>query len=124
MSVQINSIVVGGNLTRDPELRYTPSGTALLNMSIANNSVRVNNGEQKKETSFFSVDVWARMAENCHKYLKKGSPVLIEGRVKQDTWEKDGQKKEKIKIIANRVHFLYSANHQSNSEQQEVSWDD
>ena len=106
MGIQINNVVLGGNLTRDVELRSTPNGTAVCEFSIANNHTYMSNNEKKEEVSFISVVVWGRMAENCGKYLAKGKGVIVEGRMKQQTWTTDdGQKRSKLKVIANRVTF-------------------
>lgn len=106
MGIQINNVVLGGNLTRDVELRNTPNGTSVCEFSIANNHKYTSNNEKKEEVSFVSVVVWGKMAENCSKYLAKGRGVIIEGRLKQQTWtSEDGQKRSKLKIVANKVNF-------------------
>ena len=102
----LNSVNIMGNLTRDPELRYTPAGKGVCNLSLANNRVYTAGGEKKTEVSYFDVEVWGAAAENCAKYLKKGRGVIVEGRLKQDRWEKDGKTQSKVKISANSVHFL------------------
>ena len=102
----LNSVNLMGNLTRDPELRYTPQGKGVCTMSVAHNRVYTSNGEKKTEVSYFDVEVWGAAAENCAKYLKKGRGVVVEGRLKQDRWEKDGKTQSKVKISANSVHFL------------------
>ena len=95
-----------GNLTRDPEIRYTPAGKAVCNLSIANNRIYTKNGEKVQEVSFFDVEVWGAIAENCTKYLKKGSGIIVEGRLRQDRWEKDGQKHSRVVIVADTVQLL------------------
>lgn len=95
-----------GNLTRDPEIRYTPSGKAVCSLSIANNRVYSKNNEKVTEVSYFDVDVWGPSADNCAKYLKKGSGIIVEGRLKQDRWEKDGKTQSRVRITANSIHFL------------------
>jgi|SRR6185503_12342923 len=103
----LNSVNIMGNLTRDPELKYTNSGAALCNLSIANNRVYTSKaGEKVEEVSFFDVEVWGAVAENCGKYLTKGSGVIIEGRLKQDRWEKDGQQRSRVRISATNIHFM------------------
>ena len=102
----LNNVNIMGNLTRDPEMRYTQSGKGVCNLSVANNRVYVANGEKKTEVSYFDVEVWGAVAENCVKYLKKGRGVIVEGRLKQDRWEKDGKTQSKVKISANNIHFL------------------
>jgi len=104
-----NKVILMGNLARDPELRYTPQGTAVSDLRLAVTTVRGGRGqERKEETVFIDVTVWDRQAENCSEYLSKGRPVLVEGRLTQDTWEdkETGQKRSKIKIVANTVQFL------------------
>ena len=107
-----NKVVLVGNLTRDPELRYTPKGTAIAKIGLAVNRVWTNDaGEKKEEVTFVDVDVFGRTAENVGQYLKKGSPALIEGRLKLDQWDdkQTGQKKQKLGVVAELVQFLASA---------------
>jgi single-strand DNA-binding protein len=103
-----NSVILMGNLTRDPELKHTSSGSAVCAFGIAINSkYKSKSGEQKEEADFFDIEAWGKTAELCSQYLKKGSPVLIEGRLKQDRWEDEsGQKRSKVKIVCNGVQFL------------------
>ena len=101
-----NRVILVGNLTRDPELRYIPSGTAVSEIGLAVND-RVKKGDQwVDETTFVDVTLWARTAEVANEYLSKGSPVLIEGRLKLDTWEKDGQKRSKLRVVADKMQML------------------
>ena len=97
-----------GNLTRDPELRYIPNGSAVTNFTVAMNRVyKLQTGEKKEETSFVRVVVWGRMAEVCGEYLTKGSPVFVEGRLQSRSWEQpDGQKRSTLEVIAQNVQFL------------------
>ena len=95
-----------GNLTRDPEMRFTPAGKAVCSLSIANNRVYTKNSEKVTEVSYFDVEVWGPAAENCSKYLTKGSGIIVEGRLKQDRWEKDGKTHSRVRITANAVHFM------------------
>jgi single-strand DNA-binding protein len=104
--MSLNSVNIMGNLTRDPELKYTPSGKSVCSLSIANNRVFTKNGEKVTEVSYFDVEVWGAAAENCSKYLAKGQGVIVEGRLKQDRWEKDGKTQSRVRISANSVHFL------------------
>ncbi len=110
MAASFNRVILMGNLTRDPELRYTPQGTAVVDLSLAINSVRGRGDDRKEETVFVDVTVWDRMAENCNEYLAKGRPVLVEGRLRQDTWEdrETGKKRSKIAVTAQSVQFLGS----------------
>lgn len=104
----LNKVFIMGNLTRDPELRYVPSGTAVATFTIAVNRVYTSQaGEKKEEVSFIRVVVWGRRAEVCGEYLSKGSPVFVEGRLQSRSWEsQDGQKRSTIEVIADNVQFL------------------
>jgi len=103
-----NRVVLVGNMTRDPELRYIPSGTAVSDIGLAVND-RVKRGDQwVDETTFVDVTLWGRTAEIANEYLSKGSPVLIEGRLKLDRWEKEGQKFSKLKVIGEKLQMLGS----------------
>ncbi len=107
-----NKVVLVGNLTRDPELRYTPKGTAIAKIGLAVNRVWTNEaGEKKEEVTFVDVDVFGRTAENVGQYMRKGRPILIEGRLKLDQWDdkQTGQKKSKLGVVAETVQFLGSA---------------
>ena len=104
--MSLNSVNIMGNLTRDPEMKYTPSGKAVCSISIANNRVYTKNNEKVTEVSYFDVEVWGPVAENCSKYLAKGSGIIVEGRLRQDRWEKDGKTQSRVRITANSVHFL------------------
>ena len=103
-----NKVLLMGNLTRDPELRYVPSGTAVATFTVAVNRVYTSQaGEKKEEVSFIRIVVWGRRAEVCGEYLSKGSPVFVEGRLQSRSWEaQDGQKRSTIEVIADNVQFL------------------
>ncbi|MFC1849975.1 single-stranded DNA-binding protein [candidate division CSSED10-310 bacterium] len=105
--VSYNRITIAGNLVRDPELRFIPSGTPVCTFAVAVNR-RYKQGEEWKEsTCFVDIEVWGRLAETSGEYLKKGRPVLLEGRLDQDRWEsQDGSKRSKHKIVATQVIFL------------------
>ncbi len=105
-----NRVILLGNLTKDPELRYTPSGTAVANLRLAVNSQFKNQaGERKEETCFVTIVVWARQAETCNQYLKKGRPVLVEGRLISRSWEAEGKTRTTMEVRADRVQFMGSA---------------
>ncbi len=107
--VSVNRVMLAGNLTRDPEVKYTASGRAVSALGLAvNRRYRTAEGEDKEEVCFVDIDVWGRQAETCGEYLGKGAPVLVEGRLRLDQWEKDGQKNSKLKVVADRVQFLGS----------------
>jgi len=102
-------VTLAGNLTRDPEIRYTTGGVAIGNMSVAVNRRVKKNEEWASEVSFFDVVCFGKTAEACEKYLSKGKPILVDGELVQRSWEsKDGQKRSKIEITARDVQFLES----------------
>jgi single-strand DNA-binding protein len=111
MAANLNKVLLIGNLTRDPELRYVPSGTAVATFTLAVNRVyKAQDGEKKEETSFIRIVVWGRRAEVCGEYLSKGSPVFVEGRLQSRNWEaQDGQKRSTTEVIADNVQFLRGA---------------
>src|SRR5271167_1251187 len=107
-----NKVILVGNLTRDPELRYTPKGTAVAKVGLAVNRVWTNEaGEKKEDVTFVDVEVWGRTAENVGQYMRKGRPILIEGRLKLDQWDdkQTGQKKSRLGVVAETVQFLGGA---------------
>ena len=104
-----NKVILAGNLTRDPELRYTPKGTAIAKIGLAVNRVWTNEaGEKKEEVTFVDVDVFGRTAENVGQYMRKGRPILIEGRLKLDQWDdkQTGQKRSRMKVVAESFQFV------------------
>ena len=101
-----NKIILIGNLTKDPELRYTPQGTPVASFRIAVNSKYKQSDEVKQETLFIDNVVFGKQAESCSKYLNKGSSVLVEGRLQERRWESNGQQKSKFEVIAQSVRFL------------------
>ncbi len=106
--VNFNKVFLVGNLTQDPQLRYTPQGTAVTTLRIAvNTTFKDRAGEAKKETCFINVIVWAHMAEVCNQYLQKGRAVLVEGRLQSRTWQNsEGKNRSTIEVRAGRVQFL------------------
>ncbi|MBN2720537.1 MAG: single-stranded DNA-binding protein [Proteobacteria bacterium] len=111
-----NKVILMGNLTRDPELRYTPNGTAVATLGLAINRRYKANDEWKEETDFFDIVVFGKQAENCGEYLKKGRPVLVDGRLSQRRWETDdGQKRSKVEVVAFSVQFLGTPRESSDS---------
>ncbi|MCE9545824.1 MAG: single-stranded DNA-binding protein [Planctomycetia bacterium] len=102
-----NRVILIGNVTRDPELRYIGSGTAVTDLGLAVNDRRKTpSGEWIEEVSFIDVTLWGRTAEVASEHLTKGSPVFIEGRLKQERWEKDGQKHSKVKVVCDRMQLI------------------
>jgi single-strand DNA-binding protein len=105
----LNKVMLLGNLTRDPELRHTPKGSAVADLGVAvNRRVQDGNGGWKDETTFVDVTVWGASAENAQKYLSKGRGVFIEGRLQMDVWDDKatGQKRSKLKVVADNLQFL------------------
>ncbi|MBI4972038.1 MAG: single-stranded DNA-binding protein [Candidatus Omnitrophica bacterium] len=108
MPASFNKVLMIGNLTRDPEMRYLPSGQAVATFSVAlNRAYQSPQGEKKEEVSFIRVVAWAKLAEICSQYLKKGNPVFIEGRLQARSWEaQDGTKKNTVEVVATNIQFL------------------
>ncbi len=104
-----NKVLLMGNLTRDPEVRYTPKGTAIASFGLAvNRKWTDDSGQQHEEVTFVDVDLWSRQAEIAQQYLRKGSPLFVEGRLKLDQWDdkQSGQKRSKLKVIGERIQLL------------------
>src|ERR1700730_123000 len=105
----LNRVLLIGNLTRDPEVRYTPKGTAVTDIGLAVNRVFTSDdGERREEVTYVDVVLWARLAEIAGQYLKKGRPVFIEGRLQLDTWDdkQSGQKRSKLRVIGETMQLL------------------
>ena len=114
----LNKVMLIGNLTRDPEVRYTPKGTAVAELGLAiNRYFTAENGEKREETTFVDVTLWGRQAEVAGEYLKKGRPVFIEGRLQLDSWDdkQTGQKRNKLKVVGEGLQLLGSREGGSNS---------
>ncbi len=119
-----NKVLLMGNLTKDPELRYTPQGTAVANLRLAvSRKFRAKNQELKEETCFVTVVVWNKQAETCNQYLQKGRPVFVEGTLQSRSWEDNaGQKRSVIEVRAQRIQFMGSPGvKKSPAPQEEVS---
>ncbi|TWU55719.1 single-stranded DNA-binding protein [Rubripirellula reticaptiva] len=102
-----NRVMLMGNLTREIELRYTPGGTAVMDNAIAVNDRRKSaSGEWVEETTFVDITFWGRTAEVASEYLGKGSPIFVEGRLKLDSWETDGQKRSKLRVVCDRMQMI------------------
>jgi len=126
MAGNLNKVFLLGNLTRDPELRHTAQGTSVANFSIAvNRTYKGNDGDFKKETSYFNIIVWGKTGENCAKFLSKGRPVLVEGRLQNRSYEtQDGQKRTITEIVADNVQFLGSSSGRDSMEESAGSNED
>lgn len=117
-----NRIIMAGNLTRDPEYKQLSSGQAVCRLGLASNRQYKNrqSGDTVQEVCFIDIDVWGAQAESCRQYLQKGRPVLVEGRLKYDTWEdQNGQTRSRHTIVADRVVFLGSAQEYAGAERYE-----
>jgi single-strand DNA-binding protein len=103
-----NKVILLGNLTRDPEVRYTPSGTAVASFAIAVNRRYKQGEETKDEVSYIDIVVFGKTAENCGQYLNKGDAILVEGRIQQRRWDdkETGQKRSKVEVVAQTVNFM------------------
>lgn len=110
----INNVTLVGRLTKDADIRYTTSGTAVLNFSVAVNESRKQGEQWVEEASFFDVTLFGKMGESIHKYMAKGKQVAISGRLQQQRWQKDGQNYSKVAVVANYVQLFGSA--QGNSQ--------
>ncbi|MFH1777064.1 MAG: single-stranded DNA-binding protein [Candidatus Omnitrophota bacterium] len=122
----LNKVFLIGNLTRDPELRYVPSGTAVTTFSIAVNRVFTQqNGERKEDVCFIRIVAWGKLAQSCGEYLNKGSSVFIEGRLQNRSWEAgDGTKRSTMEVIAQRVQFLDRVKQTSTGSNAEMAMDE
>ncbi len=116
-----NKVILIGNLTKDPELRYTPSGTPVTTLRIAVTSKFKQGDEFREETLFIDVVVFGRQAETCSQYLSKGRPVLAEGRLQERRWETDGQQRSKTEVVAQNVRFLGKKGDTADAPPQEPS---
>lgn len=106
-----NKVMLIGNLTRDPELKYTPKGTAIADIGLAvNRTFTADNGEKREEVAFIDVTLWGRVAEIVGEYCKKGRPLFVEGRLQLDTWDdkQSGQKRSKLKVVGENIQLLGS----------------
>ena len=107
MALNYNKVIIAGNLTKDPELRYLPSGTAVANMRLATTRrYRGKTGDMVDEVCFIDIQVFGRQAETCGEYLKRGSNILVEGRLRLNEWETDQGKRSRVIVVGERVQFL------------------
>lgn len=105
-----NKVLLMGNLTREPEIRYTPNGSAVCEFGMAINRTYTSNNEKKEEVCFVDINVWGKQAETCSRYLQKGSPLFVEGRLQLDQWndKETGKSRSKLRVVAERTQFLGS----------------
>ena len=101
-----NKVILVGNLTRDPELRYTPQGTPVCNFRLAVNMRHKQSDEARENSLFIDVVIFGKQGESCSQYLTKGRPALVEGRLQERRWESDGQQRSRMEIVASTVRFL------------------
>ena len=114
----LNKVFLIGNLTRDPEMRSLPSGISIASFGLATNrTYTAQNGEKKEEVCFVRVVVFGKQAEACGQYLSKGRPVFVEGRLQYRSWETDGQKRNALDVVAERVQFLGGRTSEGSSSQ-------
>ena len=105
--MSLNRVLLIGNLTKDPELRYTPSGTPVANLRLAvNSSFKDQSGARKEETCYVTIVVWSKQAEICQQYLKKGRAIFVEGRLLYRSWEAEGKTRSTMEVRADRIQFL------------------
>lgn len=117
MSKSINQVILMGNLTRDPELRTTPGGQSVCAFSLAiNRSWQDQSGQMQEAVDFFDITAWGKLGELVNQYLSKGRKCLVQGRLSQRSWEKDGQKHNKVEVVATDVTFLDGGGAGSNSD--------
>lgn len=114
MSNDLNRVIIVGRLTRDPELRYTPAGTAVCSFSLANGRSYTQGSEKKEQTSYFDCVAWSKLGELIAEYCKKGAQIAVEGRLQQRRWDdSEGNKKSKIEIVAENIQFLSKSKDQA-----------
>lgn len=111
-----NKIILIGNLTRTPEVRYATTGTAVCNFGLAVNSRYKQNNETKEEVLFINIVTFGKQAEICGQYLDKGKTILVEGRLREQKWEYEGQKKSKMEVLASNIRFLSKKDSQTSEQ--------
>ena len=118
----LNKVLLMGNITREPELRYTPAGVAVVEFGVAmNRQWKTPDGEQRKETCFVDVNMWGRRGEVISEYFHKGDPIFIEGRLQLDQWEdREGQKRSKLRVVAENFEFVAQRGERRQQEQREA----
>ncbi len=115
--ISLNKVFLAGNLTRDPELRYTPGGNPVCSLGLAVSNRYQQNNEWKEDVCFVGITAWGRQAEICSEYLSKGRSVLVEGRLRFHSWETEkGEKRSKLEVVAQRIQFLSKPGEKASSE--------
>lgn len=110
MANDVNMVVLVGRLTRDPEMRYTNNGTALCRIALAVNRRKRSGDSWSDEVSFFDVSIWGKQAESLNNYLTKGKQIAVQGELRQNRWEQDGQKRSRVEVVANTIQLLGDPN--------------
>lgn len=117
----VNKVILFGNLTRDPEMKYTPGGVAVCDMSMALNYTTGKGDQKKEEVSFIDLVAFSKSAETAAEYLKKGRQIIVEGRLQQDRWETpEGQKRSKVKVIVERLTFVGKGEQSQEPAQEDI----
>ncbi|MFG0319640.1 MAG: single-stranded DNA-binding protein [Planctomycetota bacterium JB042] len=117
----LNKVFLMGRLTRDPEQRFISSGQAVTNLGVAINRTFTTNGEKREETTFVDVEAWGQRGDLIAKYLKKGNPIFIEGRLKFDTWEsKEGEKRSKLRVVLDNFQFIGGGAQRTDSQEEQL----
>lgn len=124
MSKSFNQVTLVGNLTRDPDLRQTPSGQNVVSFSLALNRSYKSNDEWVETTDYVDVTAWGTLAEKIDQYLSKGRQALVSGKLQSRSWEQDGQKRSKVEVVASDVIFLSEPKKEVSEEKEEISIDD
>lgn len=105
--MNVNRVILAGNLTRDPQVQSLPTGTSLCEFSVAvNRKYKTQDGQQREDVSFFDCRAFGRLAENIGKFFSKGRPIFIEGRLEQNRWEQDGQQRSRVRVVAESFEFV------------------
>lgn len=122
----LNKVHLIGNLTRDPEFKTTNSGTSVAQIGLAINQTFSKNGEKKEETTFVDITLWGKLADLANQYLKKGNPVFIEGRLRNESWvdKETGKKRSKMTVVGDSIQFLSSKNSSSKEADPNVGYED
>lgn len=122
----LNKVYLIGNLTRKPELRYTPSGTPVAEFGLAvNRHYTTSGGEKRRDTCFVEVTVWRNKAELCYEHLDKGSPIFIEGRLELDTWEtRNGERRSKLRVVADNLQLLSKNDKRNSDDDADMDYDE
>jgi len=123
--MSLNRVILMGHLTRDPEVKYTPSGTVVCKFTLALNNKYVSNGATKEDVTFVDVVAWNKQAETLNQYIKKGNALIVEGRLSQQRWEtEDGQKRSKIEVVLQSFTFLPKSKTETNNDNQNSNLED